>query len=121
MLRKTALLVCLVLAAGALGATASARMDAGRLTGTVGPGFTITLTSNGKRVKALPLGTYSLTVRDRSSIHDFHIFGPGLNKVATSVSFVGTKTLTITLRKGTYTYQCDPHAALGMKATFTVT
>jgi plastocyanin len=27
----------------------------------------------------------------------------------------------VTLKKGTYAYQCDPHAASGMKATFKVT
>jgi plastocyanin len=26
----------------------------------------------------------------------------------------------VTLQKGTYTYQCDPHASSGMKGTFTV-
>jgi plastocyanin len=50
-----------------------------------------------------------LVVNDKSSIHNFHIKGPGLNKVVTTVPFVGTKTLTVTLQKGTYTYVCDPH------------
>jgi plastocyanin len=40
--------------------------------------------------------------------------------VVTSVPFVGTKKVTVTLKKGTYTYQCDPHARTGMKATFKV-
>jgi plastocyanin len=102
-------------------ATSSAQAAATKLTGTVGPGFTITLTMNGKRVKTLKPGAYSLTVHDKASIHDFHIFGPGVSKVVTSVAFVGTKTVKITLKKGKYTYQCDPHAASGMKATFTVT
>ena len=31
------------------------------------------------------------------------------------------RTWTITLRKGMYTYQCDPHAQRGMKGTFKVT
>jgi plastocyanin len=39
----------------------------------------------------------------------------------TEVSFVGDKTVTVTLNKGTYTYQCDPHASSGMKGTFEVT
>jgi plastocyanin len=29
--------------------------------------------------------------------------------------------VTVTLQKGTYTYQCDPHASQGMKGTFEVT
>jgi plastocyanin len=36
------------------------------------------------------------------------------------VPFVGDKSVTVTLKKGTYTYQCDPHASSGMKGTFTV-
>ena len=28
----------------------------------------------------------------------------------TTVPFVGTKKITVTLKKGTYTIQCDPHA-----------
>ena len=34
--------------------------------------------------------------------------------------FVGTKKVTVTLKKGTYTFQCDPHAQSGMKGTFKV-
>jgi plastocyanin len=76
---------------------------------------------NGKAVKTLKHGTYKLVVHDKAPIHNFHIFGPGLNKKVTSVPFVGTKTVTITLKKGKYTFQCDIHAASGMKASFTVT
>jgi plastocyanin len=90
------------------------------LTGTVGPGFTITLANKAGKVKTLKHGSYKITVKDKSSSHNFHIFGPGVKKVVTSVPFVGTKTITVTLKKGTYTYQCDPHAAAGMKATFKV-
>jgi plastocyanin len=90
------------------------------LTGTVGPGFTITLANKAGKVKTLKHGSYKITVKDKSSSHNFHIFGPGVKKVVTSVPFVGTKTVTVTLKKGTYTYQCDPHAAAGMKATFKV-
>ena len=90
------------------------------LTGTVGPGFTITLANKAGKVKTLKHGSYKITVKDKSSSHNFHIFGPGVKKVVTSVPFVGTKTVTVTLKKGKYTYQCDPHAAAGMKATFKV-
>jgi plastocyanin len=34
---------------------------------------------------------------------------------------LGATAVTVTLKKGTYTYQCDPHAASGMKGTFEVT
>ena len=90
------------------------------LTGTVGPGFTITLTKSGKKVTTLVHGTYKLVVNDKAAIHDFHLSGPGYSKVLTSVSFVGSKTFTVTLKKGTYHYQCDPHRTL-MKGSFTVT
>jgi plastocyanin len=90
-----------------------------KLTGTVGPGFTITLKKGTVKVKTLKAGKYTLVIQDKSNIHNFRIKGPSLNK-ATGVSFVGTKTLTITLKAGTYKYVCDPHAAT-MKGSFKVT
>src|SRR5207253_770232 len=89
------------------------------LEATVGPGFTIALkTSSGKVVKTLKPGTYTITVRDLSDMHDFHLTGPALNKT-TSVAGTGLKTWTVKLTKGTYTYVCDPHAST-MRGTFTV-
>ena len=73
------------------------------LTGTVGPGFTITM--NKKTVKAR---TYAITIRDLASIHDFHLTGPGVNK-KTSVTGTGTTKWTVKLKKGTYHFVCDPH------------
>jgi plastocyanin len=90
------------------------------LAGTVGPGFTITLDKGGKKISTLKAGSYTIKVSDKANVHDFHLFGPGVNKVITTVPFVGTKSVTVILKKGTYTYQCDPHAAAGMKATFKV-
>jgi plastocyanin len=90
------------------------------LKGEVGPGFSIEVKLGGKDVKTLKAGTYRLTVEDKAAIHNFHLIGPGVNKVVTSVSFVGEKTVTVRLKKGTYTYQCDPHASGGMKGAFTV-
>ena len=89
------------------------------LTGTVGPGFTITLKKGSAKVTKLTPGKYTLKVTDKSNIHDFHISGPGLNKVVTSVGFVGSKTISVTLKKGTYKFVCDPHASF-MKGTFKV-
>jgi plastocyanin len=54
-----------------------------------------------------------------SSTDDFHISGPGLNKVVTRVAFVDTKTIRITLKRGTYGYVCDPHRTI-MHGRFTV-
>jgi plastocyanin len=107
------------LAVASLGLAAPA-FAATPLAGTVGPGFTITLDKSGKKVSTLTPGSYTIKVADKANVHDFHLFGPGVNKVITTVPFVGTKSVTVTLKKGTYTYQCDPHAAAGMKATFKV-
>ena len=102
------------------GAALAGQTAATPLAGTVGPGFTIKLSKGGAAVKSLKHGLYKITVADKSAAHDFHLFGPGVKKVITSVPFQGTKSVTVTLTKGTYTYQCDPHAQLGMKATFKV-
>ena len=99
--------------------TTSATTASGALVGTVGPGITITLTSGGSPVTTLAPGTYKITVSDKSSMHNFHLFGPGANK-KTSVSGTGTVVWTVTLVKGSYTYQCDIHFASGMIGHFTV-
>lgn len=88
------------------------------LTGTVGPGFTITLTQGGKKVTKLTAGAYVIKVSDKSKIHNFRLKGPGVNKT-TSLGGVGTSTWKVTLKKGTYTIVCDPHASV-MKSTFKV-
>jgi plastocyanin len=90
------------------------------LTGEVGPGYTIEVKRAGRDLKTIKAGTYKIKVEDKASIHDFHLTGPGLNK-STTVPFVGDKLWTITLKPGTYTYKCDPHALAGMKGTFRVT
>jgi hypothetical protein len=83
------------------------------LTGTVGPGFTISLKLGGKKVTRLKAGrNYRFSVTDKADIHNFHIKGPGVNRAITGVNFTGTKTVTIKLRKGTYRYQCDVHPSL---------
>lgn len=101
-----------LLAALALAAPASTQAATPKLIATVGPGFTISLkTAAGKKVTALKSGTYAVTVKDRSSIHDFRLRGPGLNKVFSSVNAVGTRTATVRLRAGRYQFLCKPHAA----------
>ena len=90
-----------------------------KLRGTVGPGVRIQLNHGAKRVTTLRAGIYPLVVSDRSSIHDFHISGPGLNKVVTGVAFVGTSTIKMKLKRGIYRYGCDPHRTL-MRGRFTV-
>jgi plastocyanin len=88
--------------------------------GTVGPGFTISLTSGGKKITALKAGVqYKFEITDRSSIHDFRLSGPGVNKLITSVGFTGKKSITLKLKRGTYRFVCDPHAS-SMKGSFRV-
>jgi plastocyanin len=109
-LSAVAIVCCLALAAPAAFATASRNS----LTGTDGPGFTITMSK--KTVRA---GTYKIVIRDRSSIHNFHLTGPGVNK-KTSVAAVGTTTWTVKLKKGTYKFVCDPHVSI-MRGVLKVT
>jgi plastocyanin len=88
--------------------------------GTVGPGFTIGLTMNGKRVTNLKAGTpYRFVISDRADIHDFHLSGPGLNRVLTGVEFTGAKSFVLRLKKGSYRFVCDPHASF-MHGSFRV-
>jgi len=88
--------------------------------GTVGPGFTISLTLEGKKVTKLKAGVpYRFVIKDRSSIHDFHITGPGVSKVITGVGFTGTKSAVLKLKKGAHRFVCDPHAA-SMQGSFRV-
>lgn len=121
MLRRLLLplaLLAIALTAVAVG-NAGTQKSAG-LTGEVGPGFSIEVKNAGKDLKSIKAGTYTIKVQDKASIHNFRLKGPGLNK-STAVPFTGTQTWKVTLKKGTYTYQCDPHASAGMKGTFKVT
>jgi plastocyanin len=110
-------LVALVVLVAALAVPAAVAATP-TLNGTVGPGFTITLTQGGKKVTKLKAGTYVFKIADKSTIHNFHLTGPGVNK-KTSVGTQGTTTWKLTLKPGTYKYVCDPHASF-MKGSFTV-
>ena len=118
-MRRTALAALVAVAALALVPLATSSSTATpMLKGTVGPGFTISLKKGTKKVKTLKAGKYKFKISDKSSSHNFALKGP-VKKTLTSVGFMGTKTVTITLKKGKYTYYCVPHASL-MKGTFTV-
>jgi plastocyanin len=145
MIRKTAILgaaLALVLGASACGGGSSSSSSSseetttqgggggggggggsasGTLEGETGPGFEIEVKQNGEDAESVKAGTYTLKVEDKSDQHNFHLIGPGVDQMVTDVGFVGDKTVTVTLKKGTYTYQCDPHASSGMKGTFQVT
>jgi plastocyanin len=119
MMSRIALVAAGVVAALALAAPIGATSSVTKLTGTVGPGFTITLKKGTAKVKTLKAGSYKITVNDKSNIHDFHLKGPGVNKIITTTPFKGTKSVSVKLKKGKYTFVCDPHASI-MKGSFTV-
>ncbi len=115
-LRLTLTAALAALAVGALPAAAQSKT----LIGTVGPGYTITLTQGGKAVKALKAGTYTIRVTDKATDHDFVLTGPGVQQTITGLSEKGTKTVRVTLEKGRYVYYCTPHRS-HMRGSFRVT
>ena len=87
--------------------------------GTVGPGMTITLKrANGTTVHRVTHGRHTFVIRDRASIHNFHLFGPGVDR-KTGVGFTGRRRWVVTLQAGTYRYRCDPHRMM-MRGRVTV-
>jgi hypothetical protein len=118
--RRTLIMAVLVgLVAGLLVFASLTPAQTKTLSGSVGPGFTISLKSKGKKVTSVKAGRYRISVRDRSDFHNFHLRGPGVNRRITSVDFEGSRSRTFRLRKGTYRYICDPHAD-DMKGSFKV-
>lgn len=86
---------------------------------TSGPSQVITFkTAAGKVVKTMKLGTYTVAVRDRGRDHNAHIVAPGYNRKTSPLSFRGTQTWKVALKRaGTLRFVCDPHAAEGMRGT----
>jgi plastocyanin len=99
-------------------ATWATAAPATKLVATVGPGPTISMTKGGKKFTSLKPGRYSITVRDRSNFHNFHLTGPAVNR-KTTVPEVRTRVWTLTFKRGTYRFVCDPHR-LDMKGSFRV-
>lgn len=110
-MRRT--LVAAVAAAFLLTALPAVAATTPSFKGTVGPGFTISMAK--KPTKA---GKVKIVVNDKATFHNFHLRGPGVN-VTTSVAATGSRTFTVTLKKGTYRFVCDPHASQ-MKGSFKV-
>ncbi len=77
------------------------------LQGTVGNVF-ITLRLDGKAVRTLPHGKYTIVVQDNSKSNGFRLSGPGVSK-QTSVKGTGRSTWTLTLKKGKYLYTSIAH------------
>jgi hypothetical protein len=125
MSRRLKLLAVVPVAVAALSAAFgfTARAADNVLVGDVGlnDDYTLSLVdSTGAKVTHLDPGTYTFQIHDHSAFHDFHLIGPGGVDESTTVPEITNVTWTVTLTDGTYTFQCDPHAAVGMKGTFTV-
>jgi hypothetical protein len=117
MRRITILLAGVVAAVVFAGSAISVTLP--RLTGTVGPGATISLKKGATKATTLKAGRYTFVISDKATTHNFHLTGPGVNK-STTVPRTGNQTWTLTLKKGTYRFVCDPHASF-MKGSFRVT
>jgi plastocyanin len=72
-----------------------------------------------RKLVSVKAGTYRIKIEDPSTIHNFRLRGPSLNR-ATTVAGKSESVWTVRLKKGTYRFLCDPHAAT-MKGTFRVT
>jgi plastocyanin len=110
-MRRTLATVIVLVTALAAALPASAAVPTFR--GTVGPGFTISMSK-----KPTKPGRIKVVVSDKATSHNFHLTGPGVN-VRTSVPATGTKTFTITVKKGLYRFVCDPHAT-SMRGSFRI-
>ena len=97
---------------GAIGARSAAPPQP--LVATVGDpsaheAFRITLVdANGTKVTHVDPGTYTITVRDFATEHNFHLSGPGVNQ-ATDVGNPEMTTWIVNFGNGTYHYVCDAH------------
>jgi plastocyanin len=103
--------VALALAAVSLASAASHPT----LTGVVGKNdaYKISLAFNGKSVKTLKAGTYTIVIHDDSTMHNYELDGPhGKSWSFTSVPFVGTKTVTLKLVAGKYKAYCEAHESI---------
>ncbi len=98
----------LVVAGSALGRTSKTPT----LKGVVGPGYTISLTMNGKKVKSLKAGKYKFAITDKSTLHNFKVEwekGGHFEKQITTSPFMGSKTVVITLKPGSWRAYCSVH------------
>lgn len=78
-----------------------------KLLATVGPKNTISLRSaSGATLKTVKAGTYSITVRDRSKLHNFHLVGKGVNRKS-GLAAVGTLTWRVKLSAGALRFFSD--------------
>ena len=129
MLRRTLLSIAIPVAVAIFALTLSgpvlgSTQAVPKLKGIVGPGYSISLkSSNGTKVKTLKAGKYTFVISDKAAIHNFTLeqeSGGKFEKTLTATGFTGTKTVTITLKKGRWKYYCSVHEST-MFGFFTVT
>lgn len=90
-----------------------------KLLATVGPKATISLRSaTGAVLRSVKPGTYSIVVRDRSKVHNFHLVGKGVNRKSGLVA-VATTTWTVKLQAGLLRFYSDK-APKTVKGSITV-
>ena len=121
MFRKTLIVTAAVVVVLSVASAALSRGSAATvLTGTDGPGYTITLKKSGKLVKTLKAGSYMFVINDKSNFHGYSLDGPhGFAKDFSKIPFIGKKTAVVKLKAGKYKYYCPNHEST-MFAHFTV-
>lgn len=78
-----------------------------KLLATVGPNAAISLRSaTGAALRTVKPGTYSIVVRDRSKVHNFHLVGKGVNRKS-GLAAVATTTWTVKLQAGVLRFYSD--------------
>ncbi len=84
--------------------------------------YRISLTfTDGRPVRTLPEGTYTIVVHDYSTLHNFALGSVTQNRriFTGSVLGTGTKRYSVKLTPGSYAYACSAHPQM-MHGTFTV-
>src|SRR5436190_1218509 len=72
--------------------------------------YTIALTfTNGRKLRSLPAGTYTIVVHDYSKLHNFALGSQTQNRrlLTTGIPWVGTRKYTLRLAAGSYAYACS--------------
>ncbi len=78
------------------------------LAGNVEEDQSISLLLGGAPFTHLATGDYSVQVTDNATLHNFHLFGPGVDQ-ETSVENTGSVTWPVSFVDGFYDWQCDIH------------
>jgi hypothetical protein len=126
MARLVLALVCCVAAVTLAGGATAGGQANPLLVATVGTddGFDIGVAdANGIPATRIPPGTYDVLVRDRSTLHNFHLASNEDPTVdfRTDLEFVGEMTFTVTFKDEIrYVYACEPHWQV-MNGSFYVT